>query len=82
MGSSRAAISFRAVNQGWRMVDVRGTRTTEKSAAFLVAFENSDKRGQLACGRKKGFRLEYRKPLLLKSIIGCGVRFELTTFGL
>jgi hypothetical protein len=29
--------------------------------------------GQFACGgKKKGFRLEYRKPLLLNSLIGCG----------
>ncbi len=30
------------------------------------------KHGQFACAKKKGFRLEYRKPLLLNSLIGCG----------
>src|SRR5437879_6535330 len=30
------------------------------------------KHGQFACAKKKGSRLEYRKPLLLNSLIGCG----------
>ena len=38
-------------------------------AGFFRGFR---KHGQFACGKKKGLRLEYRKPLPLNGLIGCG----------
>ncbi len=61
--------------------DVRLTQEARRDAKVQdilhVASERIEatslsKPGQSAVSKEKGFRLEFRKPLLLNSLIGCG----------